>query len=374
MRWEIQERQSLYSHILAWIRNAAQLDQRIYAAVPAEHDGEVFSVPADLQLERRNALQKQQHQCHERCIVDGKCKKGLPAQLHELMVPTLHDRTVRSRTTARAMEDQHSVSVTRDLSLLINAHGNVVKVYNTNVSAYISKYVVKHEPAGYLDATKLPFEALFPNVDALVRDCALRLVHITPHSPNEVAVWACNIPSLSHSRGVIVYVECKPPKARLLTMFETLYAEPRASWSIKYAYRPDVTVRLDGVVTSLSGMAFKAYWSAFESVHMESVKKHAAFDVSRHAAAQAHQEAHPEAQPNPALCPVQEPAYSERYVGVDNMDHIILRRRPRQLVDFTIFNSATNPQVRRLDVLVSRNREAAVAPLPLQAWCCCLCT
>ena len=36
-----------------------------------------------------------------------------------------------------------------------------------------------------------------------------------------------------------------------------------------------------------------------------------------------------------------------------------LRRRPRQLVDFTIFNPATNPQVRRSDALVSRNREAA---------------
>ena len=71
-------------------------------------------MPADPLLERRNALQKYQHQCDERCIVDGKCKKGFPAQLHDSMVPTLHDRMLHSRTTARRNEDQHSVSVTRD--------------------------------------------------------------------------------------------------------------------------------------------------------------------------------------------------------------------------------------------------------------------
>ena len=204
VRYEFQDRGSPHVHIILWVdvRDESRVANEIIAYVPAAYDNnrDEFIPPTD-PMQRRLydvVMRKQQHTCRsygKGCRKKGSCSKGFPVESNEGQ--TTFDNASKRFLYARPFVGrQGNSSANRNIvpyhpvvSLLWNAHANLLRITAEAWSYYVLKYATKMEPCGFLDiepdlARRLNFS---PDISEAQLKLITGAVLTKPVAPTEAA-------------------------------------------------------------------------------------------------------------------------------------------------------------------------------------------
>ena len=375
IRYEVQGRQSLHVHMVVWLASdadVAALDRRILACVPADYDEdkEAFTAPTDPLWARlfRNVYHKQQHVHRAECkkkMQGETCGLKFPQPIHTSRVPAMRPDALRWCYYCPRECDRMTTPYLPDLSLLCDAHCNIVKVVREEWIKYLLKYATKREPAGPLCADALPFaEHCFGHLDPVDRDVALRFIETIPWSANEQTLEATG-DSIFQTTRDIVYCETKPPTFRTMKTYTHQYGDPRADCMTRYECRPDLSHR--GV--PFHQFTHNQYHRTVMAKHVNDLKKEsAAFDMDVFNDALQFQQdnlgcatgSHASPMPN-----TRKFAYKDNFLGVDSTQHALFLRPASQLMRCTTYNPIIDPNSWCYTLLLEEvpfTNEATLAP------------
>ena len=164
VRWEVQGRGSLHTHVLLWIdgNDVESVAAQISAAMPAEWDAskQEWIEPEDSNQKKLFHLvkDKMMHTCRRTSCrqkhEDGICQLGFPRPIQKQKGCTLNAKGIWEYWRPRE-QDRYIVPYHPALLLLWGAHVNILRVSNAQFSHYLLKYAMKAEPAGRLNLEKL---------------------------------------------------------------------------------------------------------------------------------------------------------------------------------------------------------------------------
>jgi len=190
VRYEMQSRQAMHAHVCLWVHDddKSRVASEITQKIPGQYDetSEQFTIPEDPLLAKLHniILTKNQHTCRKgECFVKGKCRYGYPFKVNHEAKPVLDDENNRynyycprhcdrntvpyhpmvrlqtfvlflslSLTNIKTL-NSHIVLLHLQVALFWNAHSNVVRVTDSDLSYYLLKYTTKTEPLGEITIT-----------------------------------------------------------------------------------------------------------------------------------------------------------------------------------------------------------------------------
>ncbi|MCO5604327.1 hypothetical protein L7F22_058492 [Adiantum nelumboides] len=228
IRYEIQNRGSLHSHIILWISkdDIENVANEIMAYIPAaQQHGSKCNKLRDL------VLQKKIHKCREACRVIGRgstCKYGFPYDLQPETSPVLDPHTLRWLYYRPGYEHRNIVPYHPTTLLLWKEHMNIQRVTNSSLSRYLLKYAMKVEPITNLNlspknAARLGLQGL----DKVKLTVISPTVMTKPISATKAALNCLKIPIITKSSAV-EYVDSSPHalRQRIISQNQTLIMHP----------------------------------------------------------------------------------------------------------------------------------------------------
>lgn len=235
LRYEFQDRGSPHVHIILWIDTAHEdrVTQEIIAYIPAAYntDSGEFVSPENPIMRRlfEIVMRKQQHRCHaigRGCRKHGTCQQRFPFKPNE--GGSMYDGSINRWVYARPFvgSTNGADSVNRNVvpyhpvvSLLWNAHANLLRITAEAWSFYVLKYATKMEPTGFLRLdTTLAEKLQFSNVAS---EAHLKLITgmvlQKPLAPTECAFAMLKYPVITFS-NTCHFVNSSPPDLRARTV------------------------------------------------------------------------------------------------------------------------------------------------------------
>lgn len=202
---------------------------------------------------------------HQKCWNNGGCTYKFPLPTKN---PEMRKDCIRFAYFCRRECDRYTPAYHAALSLLCDAHVNVLRVIREEFVKYMLTYASKRNPSGCVLPT-LPFKDAFPNVEPLARDIALRLVQVTPWSANEETLFATNT-SVFATSAVISRIDASPPHMRRMVCFaQHGQGNTRADSHSSYECRPDFVVN----GCNIREMCYIQFWRVFKDIPVNDMKK-----------------------------------------------------------------------------------------------------
>ncbi|WPT11399.1 hypothetical protein PSENEW3n2_00000837 [Picochlorum sp. SENEW3] len=183
--------------------------------IPYEVDPETgeYKVPSDevLAMLHNIIVQKNQHSCSSQCRLHGECRYGFPFPAQYSHTPVLCPKSKRYLPYCPGYRHRNTVCYVPMIALLWNAHTNVVRVTNDNLSYYLLKYTAKAEPAGSLMVEPDAMHSLtVPDCSEITRRILTDVVYSKPVSVSEAALNMLGIDVISFSDQVVFVNSCIP--------------------------------------------------------------------------------------------------------------------------------------------------------------------
>jgi hypothetical protein len=196
------------------------------------------------------------------------------------------------------------------LSLLCDAHVNVIKVVAEEWIKYLLKYATQREPTGYLKAHELPLQCALHSLDPIHRDVALGFIQVTPWSANEQTSYATDTPIFETS-SIVSHIDSKPPHIRTMLVHNHGFGgDSRADWTEMYDSRPDVLVNS----RSLLQYSFEDFWRLLKPLHVNEMKKNDCLDMDLFSLALQNQADNPGCEPASCFFPPMACKYKTAFV------------------------------------------------------------
>jgi hypothetical protein len=230
--------------------------------------------------------------------------------------------------------DRFTIPYLPALSLLCDAHVNIIKVVAEEWIKYLLKCATKRGPTGYLKAHELPLQCALHSLDPIDREVALRFIQVTPWSANEQTLYATDTPIFETS-SIVSHIDSKPPHLRTMLVHNHGFGgDSRADWTEMYESRPDVLV----TSRSLLQYSFEDFWRLLKPLNVNEMKKIGCFDINLFSLALQHQADNPGCEPASCFCPLMACKYRTAFDSALNTQHILLLQDHNELVRFSVYN------------------------------------